>query len=94
MEPGHTADLIVNISETMQRWSNDELLAGVHRVTRPRGMEQQALIPERYSIAYFTKASREADVGSMPHFVAQGKQPLYERMTAQQYHRQRLATAY
>lgn len=90
-------EMIINISETMQRWSNDELPAGVHRVTAPRawpGMDAGEPVPCRYSIAYFTKADRSAPVGSLRSFVRKDAKPVYEDITAAEYHKRRLTTAY
>lgn len=89
-------ELIVNVSETLQRWCNDELKAGLHRVNVPRASKRTTdeILPERYSIAYFCKADRRVSVGSLPQFVRSGCQPLYEDLTALEYHQKRLASAY
>lgn len=84
--------MVVNISETLQRWTNDRLPAGLHRVTAPRGMVD-GMIPERYTVAYFCKADRNAPVGSLPPFCV-GAPRKYEDMTALEYHQQRLTSAY
>ena len=86
------SDMVVNISETLQRWTNDRLPAGLHRVTTPRGMVD-GMIPERYTVAYFCKADRNARVGSLPQFCVRELRK-YENMTALEYHQQRLASAY
>lgn len=92
-------ELIVNISETLQRWTDDKLPAGLHRVSVPKELEQKiqtdinAEIPRRYSIAYLAKADRQASVGTIPAFQTEEKAH-YQEMTAAEYHRQRLLTAY
>ncbi|MCJ1434192.1 hypothetical protein MMC27_003559 [Xylographa pallens] len=96
LEPETEAELIVNISETLQRWTNDQLPAGLHRVSIPWGFHESGSgvqIPRRYSIAYLCKADREASVGSIPVFTT-GDAPRYKDMTALEYHRSRLLTAY
>jgi len=96
VEPETEAELIVNVSETLQRWTNDQLPAGLHRVSIPRELSEcgnGVEIPRRYSIAYLCKADREALVGSIPDFTV-GEAPRYENMTALEYHRSRLLTAY
>ncbi|KAL2195747.1 2OG-Fe(II) oxygenase-like protein [Corynascus similis CBS 632.67] len=92
-------ELIVNISETLQRWTDDKLPAGLHRVSAPKDLEEKiktdinAEIPRRYSIAYLCKADRQASVGTLPAFQTEEK-ARYQEMTAAEYHRQRLLTAY
>nr|A0A411KUQ7.1 RecName: Full=2-oxoglutarate-dependent dioxygenase ucsF; AltName: Full=UCS1025A pyrrolizidinone biosynthesis cluster protein F [Acremonium sp.]QBC88150.1 UcsF [Acremonium sp.] len=99
VEPETEAELIVNISETLQRWTDDHLPAGLHRVTIPKDLDTEIQndanveIPGRYSIAYLCKADREADVGTLPVFQT-GEAPRYKAMTASEYHRSRLLTAY
>lgn len=90
------SEMIVNVSETLQRWTNDCLPAGLHRVNVPEYMknEETGTLPERYSIAYFCKADREASVGPLKQFVRDGIEPVYQDMLAIEYHRQRLQSAY
>jgi isopenicillin N synthase-like dioxygenase len=95
VEPESSFELIVNISETLQRWTNDRLPAGLHRVQMPReiGEATGVQIPSRYSVAYFCKADRDAPAGTLPAFTENGKAK-YENITASEYHRQRLVQAY
>ena len=96
VEPETESELIVNISETLQRWTNDQLPAGLHRVSIPRGLNESGIdvqIPRRYSIVYLCKADRQASVGSIPGFITSGTQR-YQDMTALEYHRFRLLQAY
>lgn len=90
------AEMIVNVSETLQRWSNDRLPAGLHRVTIPEAMENEieGVVPERYSIAYFTKADRDTEVGPLQPFVHADGESRYQNMTAFDYHQMRLKSAY
>jgi isopenicillin N synthase-like dioxygenase len=98
VEPTSRMDLIVNISETLGLWTAETLPAGLHRVTSPKNVQQDAdgdsMIPERYSIAYFCKAARQARVAPLKPF--QGDHPVdtSESMTALEYHQKRLVTAY
>ena len=95
VEPESQSEMIVNISETMQRWTQDNLPAGLHQVTIPRSMRSQVdgVLPERFSIAYLCKADRNASVGALSQFIKDGK-PNYEDITALEYHQKRLLTAY
>ena len=86
-------EMVVNVSETLQRWTNGRLPAGLHRVNVPEGL-QGDVVPERFTVAYFCKADRDADVGALREFVPEGKEPAYESITAIDYHMQRLQSAY
>jgi isopenicillin N synthase-like dioxygenase len=96
VECGAPSEMIVNVSETLQRWTNDCLRAGLHRVNVPENMEDEetGTLPERYSIAYFCKADRGASVGPLKQFVLEGTDPVYQDMKAIEYHQQRLQSAY
>ena len=96
VECGRPDEMIVNVSETLQRWTNGRLGAGLHRVNVPEELECKELgtLPERYSIAYFCKADRNASVGPLKHFISAGIEPKYEEMSAIEYHQQRLQSAY
>ena len=97
MESERPAEMVVNVSETLQRWTNGRLRAGLHRVGPPRGVLLQGegvIVPERYSVAYFCKADRGACVGSLDPFVAEGEEKRFEDLTAIEYHQLRLKSAY
>lgn len=89
-------EMVVNVSETLQRWTNDALPAGLHRVNVPHCLEDKDVgrLPERYSIAYFCKADRGASVGPLRQFVQEASEPKYQEMSAIEYHQQRLQSAY
>ncbi|KAL3420095.1 hypothetical protein PVAG01_08594 [Phlyctema vagabunda] len=89
-------EMVVNVSETFQRWTNDKIKAGVHRVTYPQSFEdlQEGLVPPRYSNTCFVKADRHALVGALDGFYSEAHPSLYEDLTALEYHQKRVATAY
>jgi isopenicillin N synthase-like dioxygenase len=97
VESNNPAEMIVSVSETLQRWTNDALPAAVHRVTLPAALkgQQDGILRARYSAAYFCKADRETSVGPIKQFVGpQENGAKYADMSAIEYHKQRLATAY
>ena len=96
VESGPPSEMIVNVSETLQRWTNDALPAGLHRVTIPQHSQRLdfGVVPDRYSMTYFCKADRDASVGPLAQFVPEGSKSEYEEMTAIQYHQSRLKSAY
>lgn len=92
-----SSHLIVNVSETLQRWTNGLLPAGLHRVSPPWNLEankEDITVPERYSIVYFCKADRDASVGPLKPFVPEDTEPVYENMSALAYQQKRLQSAY
>lgn len=94
--PESDYELIINVSETLQRWTNDVLPAGLHQVTIPPTLKsvEDGIIPERHSVAYFCKADRAALVGTMEHFMTAASEARYPNMTALEYHQSRLLAAY
>lgn len=93
---GSPSEMVMNISETFQRWTNGIVKAGVHQVTVPPHMKHldDGVVPTRYSNAYFMKADRHAMVGPVEEFVSEKHPSEYDNITAIEYHQQRLATAY
>ncbi|RAK81169.1 isopenicillin N synthase family dioxygenase [Aspergillus fijiensis CBS 313.89] len=93
---GKRSEMVVNISETFQLWTNNVLRPGVHQVTIPPTMKHlsSGKIASRRSCAFFLKADRDASVAPLPQFVTEERPAAYGEMTALQYHQQRLATAY
>ena len=93
---GAPSEMIVNISETFQRWTNNGLRAGLHTVNIPPSMktQQNGVIRERYSVAYFCKADRNVSVGPFPQFKEIEKPSQYDDVTALEYQQRRLLSAY
>lgn len=89
--PPCRSEMIVNVSDTLQRWTNDVLEAGVHRVTGPSGSlnNENSLIPKRFSMAYFFKAGREVSAGPLRYFVSAQRPPRYQHLTALEFQKWR-----
>ena len=94
VESDDPCEMIVNVSETLQRWTNGKLPAGLHRVGLPSEIDEKGVLSERFSVPYFVKADRGATVGCLDPFVQPGVKAAYEDMTAIEYHQQRLLSAY
>lgn len=87
-------EVVVIASETIQRWTNGSVRAGLHRVTKPHNMDENAdMVPERWSLVYFVKADRHVNVGPLKEFVT-GEKPMYEDLTALEYQAMRNAVHY
>ncbi|WP_280266270.1 isopenicillin N synthase family dioxygenase [Nocardia wallacei] len=72
-----------NIGDMLTRWSDDRLPSNFHRVRSPGPGEHQG---DRYSIAYFAQADRDA--------VIQGPGGTYPPVTAAEFLAQRVAANY
>ncbi|KAJ5771916.1 Oxoglutarate/iron-dependent dioxygenase [Penicillium odoratum] len=92
MPYGSDEEVVVIVSETMQRWTNGQIGGGLHRVTRPRKCEGDT-VPERWSLVYFNKADRDVNVGPLDEFLGD-KKPIYEDLTALEYQTLRNAAHY
>jgi isopenicillin N synthase-like dioxygenase len=89
-------EMVVNISNTFQRWTNDVVRAGLHQVSVPGAMKKKktGFCPERYSGIFFFKAHRATSVGPLPQFVSEKTPALYEEINALQYQQKMTAVLY
>ena len=97
VESNDAREMIVNVSETLQRWTNGRLPAGLHRVGLPPELDdgrEEGVVGERFSVPFFCKADPKATVGCLGPFVEDGVEAAYEDMTAIEYHQRRLLSAY
>jgi isopenicillin N synthase-like dioxygenase len=89
-------EMIVNISNTFQRWTNNVIRAGLHQVTVPLGLKdaQEGICADRYSGIFFLKAHRDTNVGPLPQFVTEKRPAAYDSITALEYQRQMTQVLY
>ncbi|MDO5289992.1 MAG: 2OG-Fe(II) oxygenase family protein [Pseudomonadota bacterium] len=78
--PADEKAITCNIGDMLMRWSDDRLPSNFHRVMRPRPGEHMG---DRYSMAFFAQANRDAWIES-----PSGK---YAAITAGDYLKQRVA---
>lgn len=92
----HPTEFAVYISDTMESLTNGFLRAALRQVAFPMGMndDEASVLPERYSVASFIKASRDTSAGPLPQFVDSEHSAKYERMTAMELHRKRVRQLY
>jgi isopenicillin N synthase-like dioxygenase len=85
----------VYISDTLAHMTNDHLRSGVHQVVSPISIQdyEAGVLQERYSIALFAKADREAKVGSLERYNP-GNPRRYQDLTAFDLHRKRVGQLY
>ncbi|KAI9150499.1 2-oxoglutarate-dependent dioxygenase gloC [Paramyrothecium foliicola] len=93
--PTNNFEMLVNAGNTLQRWTNGRILAGVHRVTVPEPLkdmkaeDEDVLIPARYSLAFLLKAQRTVSMGPLPQFVTAENPAKYDYVNAIEYQIQR-----
>ncbi|KAL4910009.1 hypothetical protein BDW74DRAFT_46680 [Aspergillus multicolor] len=91
-------DIIINVGDCLQRWTNDRLRSANHRVTLPRDLsdgDSDGLVKDRYSVAYFGKPSRDVLVRTLTRLLRPNEEAKYcEEMTAWQYNQSRLLQTY
>lgn len=81
-------DLIVTVADILQRWTNDVLKAGLHRVSVPRqsqvdvGLEGDCILPDRYSLVFFCRPSAEKSAGPIHDFVSEERPARYDEISA------------
>jgi len=95
-ELGQPTEVLVNVSDTFERWTNGVIRAAVHRVSAPANFEAriQGLLPERHSCVFFFKPSRDVSVGPLPDFVTPDNPAKYDEITALQYQQRKTNELY
>lgn len=65
------SEIIVNVGDTLQRWTGERLRSANHRVVAPQAMQASigGIIPARLSIGFFGKANPEALMRTLEEFV-------------------------
>ncbi|KAF2420958.1 putative gibberellin 20-oxidase [Tothia fuscella] len=89
-------EMVVNISNTFQRCTNDVVRAGVHQVSVPVALKEKktGFCPERYSGVFFFKAYRTTSVGPLTHFISDKSPAVYEEINALQYQQKMTGVLY
>lgn len=95
-QPDQPSELVVNISDAFQRWTNDVFTAALHQVSAPAKQKGDAegILPERYSLVFFFKQNRDVSAGPLPEFVSAGNPARYPEETALEYQRRRTTHLY
>ena len=93
--------IVVNAGDLLQRWSNDIIRSTNHRVIQPppkdgqsaEGEDPEAMVPARYSIAYFCNPNFDRWIEALPGtWKESGKK--YEGLYSGDYLVMRLAATY
>ena len=80
-------ELVVNLGDMMQRWTNDTWVSTLHRVTNPEHLDQEG---GRLSIAYFLHPNFGSTIQCIDRTVKTGEQPRYKPITAGEHIRQKM----
>lgn len=81
-------EIIVNVANTLERWTNGNLPACIHQVAAMEDMKAQR-IPPRLSIVFFFRAGCDKSAGPLPQFVSDLQPARYEEMTVSEYNQSR-----
>ncbi len=84
--------IIVNVGDMLMRWSNDRLKATLHQVITPSRFGPEDEIPERYSIAFFCNANKDALIECLETCKNESNPAKYPPVNANAYLTQRLAS--
>jgi isopenicillin N synthase-like dioxygenase len=77
LEPG---ELVVNLGDMMQRWTNDRWVSTLHRVVVPENLNDA--MSRRMSVGYFMHPNYDAEISCIPTCLAPGETPRYPAITA------------
>lgn len=80
-------DLVVNLGDMMERWTNDRWVSTMHRVVVPDTGDAQS---RRMSIGYFVHPNFDAEIRCVPTCLAPGETPRYSTITAGEHIRQKI----
>lgn len=92
VESEDVTEMVVIVANTLERWTNGLLRAGVHYVAAPWTSSDVAedgatggVAPERFSTVLFHRPSAGISVGPLPEFVSPDRPAQFEDMTALEY---------
>lgn len=97
LPPDDPAEMIINVGDTLTRWTNGRITGGFHQVSVPKAMKGAAgarVVPARMSMAYLFKAGRNTSVGPLPRFVSAERPPVFPDITALDFQRWRNSIIY
>jgi isopenicillin N synthase-like dioxygenase len=73
-------ELVINLGDMMQRWTNDAWASTLHRVVNPPGLAMAS--SRRLSVGFFVHPDYDAAIQAIPTCVAPGEAPKYPTITA------------
>ena len=79
VQPG-PGELVVNLGDMMQRWTNDRWVSTMHRVAVPDDLNDA--MSRRMSVGYFMHPDFDAEIRCIPTCLRPGEEPGYVPITA------------
>ncbi|MFT5509566.1 MAG: isopenicillin N synthase-like dioxygenase [Hyphomicrobiaceae bacterium] len=73
-------ELVVNLGDMMQRWTNDRWVSTLHRVVTPEKLDDA--MSRRLSIGYFMHPNYDAEISCIPTCLEAGEQARHPAITA------------
>ena len=83
----HGEDVVVNVGDMLQRFTNNKLKSTTHRVVNP---PREEMGRSRYSVPFFLHPKSDMSLASLPSCIDAGHPKLYSDMTAGEYLDERL----
>lgn len=77
-------EIIVNVANTLERWTNGNLPACIYQVAAMEDTKAQR-IPPRLSIVFFFRAGGDKSAGPLPQFVSDLQPARHEEMTVSEH---------
>ena len=86
----HPTDMIINVADTLERWTNGALRAGLHHVSTSDDTrnKKHGIVAARSSIVFFFRANGTASAGPVSCFVTPHHPAKYSEITALEYLKQ------
>jgi isopenicillin N synthase-like dioxygenase len=73
-------ELVINLGDMMQRWTNDRWVSTMHRVVVPENLNDA--MSRRMSVGYFMHPNYDAEIACIPTCLGAGEAPKYPPITA------------
>ncbi len=90
--PAVPDSFVINIGDTLMRWSNDRWISTMHRVINPP--REAAAGNSRMSLPFFFKANQDAVLECLPNCYGTGNPAKYPPVTAGAYNQESLGRAF
>lgn len=85
-------ELVVNLGDMMQRWTNERWVSTMHRVVTPDKLGD--VMSRRLSIGYFMHPNYDAEISCIPTCLAAGETPRHATITAGEHIRRKIEKSY
>ena len=79
VQPG-PGELVVNLGDMMQRWTNERWVSTMHRVVTPENLNDA--MSRRLAVGYFMHPNYDAQIECIPTCLADGEAPRHPPITA------------